>query len=301
MDVMTVRYAVLMKVHYWDDFVERRLRHLLGKVRSGDVYVFVDETHGAVGQIAHDRVIRATEHDVERLGVVSHPPGKVFWFNADYPLYLFYLGNRSYDFYLMCEYDAVLNIDLDEFMRIAERDRVDYVGFPLPDTFSKWPWANTCGDVYSDSFVLHNWLNAISLHSRRSIEFLLQRRQALTRDYNTGSITNWPYAEGFISTEMLNNGFVARQLGDFGKVEKYNWWPPTREKDLPSSQDQGFLHPVLDEQKYQASLLKYGRLQSYVSRDAWLRRALERSMPSFMIEIMRRFWRRLRLLLIFDT
>jgi hypothetical protein len=155
--------------------------------------------------------------------------------------------------------------------------------------------------VYSDSFVLHNWLNAISLHSRRSIEFLLQRRQALTRDYNTGSITNWPYAEGFISTEMLNNGFVARQLGDFGKVEKYNWWPPTREKDLPSSQDQGFLHPVLDEQKYQASLLKYGRLQSYVSRDAWLRRALERSMPSFMIEIMRRFWRRLRLLLIFDT
>src|ERR1039457_2209413 len=93
-------------------------------------------------------------------------------YNVDYPLYYFYLQNKSYDYYLMCEHDAVLNIDIDEFVRIAERDRVDYVGFPLAQ--SSWT-LRTCDGVYPKSFTLYNWLNCISLHSRRSVEFLLER------------------------------------------------------------------------------------------------------------------------------
>ena len=292
---MTVRYAVLFKVHYWDDFVERRFRHLLRKVGTGDVYVFVDETHGSVGQIPHNRVIRATERDVKRLDVLSDPPGKVFWFNADYPLYYLYLQNSSYDYYLMCEYDTVFNVEIDEFARTASNYRVDYVGLPLADDVRSWPWAKTCDGVYPDSVKLYNWLNAISLHSKRSVEFLLQRRQSLTRSYKGGDIINWPYSEAFIPTEMQNNGFVVRKLGDFGKVEKYNWWPPNHERDLPSLQGQDFLHPVLDERKYVASCLRYGSLHSYFLHDGQMRRLLGRSsssrlsvMPRFLVEIIRR-------------
>jgi hypothetical protein len=293
--LMTARYAVLLKVHYWDDFVERRFQHLLRKVGTGDVYVFVDETHGAVGQIPHDRVIRATERDMERFDVLLHPPGKVFWFNADYPLYSLYTQNNSYDYYLMCEYDTVFNIEIDEFVKTANRDRVDYVGSPLTDDFRTWPWAQTCDGVYPESVKLYNWLNAISLHSKRSVEFLLQRRQSLARSYKSGDIANWPYSEAFIPTEMQNNGFVVRKLGDFGKVEKYNWWPPTHERDLPSLQGQDFLHPVLDESKYTASCLRFGSLRSYFLRGGQLRRLLARStnsqlsaMPAFLIEVTRR-------------
>jgi len=100
--IMTVRYAVLLKIHYWDDFVERRFRHLLRKVGAGDVYLFVDETHGSVGPIPHDHVLRATERDLEKNGLLLHPPGRVFWYNADYPLYLLFAGDNSYDYYLMC-------------------------------------------------------------------------------------------------------------------------------------------------------------------------------------------------------
>ena len=75
--VIAVRYAVLMKVHYWDGFTERRLRHLIRKVVTGDVHVFVDETPGAVGEISHDRVTRVTERDMERLGVLMHPRGGI--------------------------------------------------------------------------------------------------------------------------------------------------------------------------------------------------------------------------------
>ena len=290
---MTVRYAVLLKVHYWDDFVERGFRHLLRKVGTGDVYVFVDETHGHVGQIPHNHVIRATERDLEKLEILLDPPGKVFWFNADYPLYYLYLQNNSYDYYLMCEYDTIFNVEIDDFVAAAAADRVDYVGFPLPDKFGSWPWSKTCEGVYPAAFKLYNWLNAISLHSKRSIEFMLKRRRSLTRSYKAGDIANWPYSEAFIATEMHNNGFAVRSLGDFGKVEKYNWWPPTHERDLPSLQNQDFLHPVLDEPKYTASCLKFSRLRSYFSRNSQLRRLLARSsrlsvMPALLSEIIRR-------------
>jgi hypothetical protein len=273
---MTVRYAVLMKIHYWDDFAERRLRHLLDKVSTGDVFVFVDETNGTVGPIAHDHVIRATESDMAKLDVVLYPPGKVFWYCVDYPLYYFYLQHRSYDYYLTCEYDAVFNINIDEFVQTAARDQIDYVGFPLPQ--SDWP-LRSCEGVYPKSFKLHQWLNCISLHSKRSVDFLFERRQVLARLYMAGEIKNWPNNEAFIPTEMHNNGFAVRQLGDFGKVEKYNWWPPSLEDDLPLLQDQQFLHPVLNESRYLASCMRYSNLWSYFVPRSHVRKLLDRWSP----------------------
>jgi hypothetical protein len=190
----------------------------------------------------------------------------------------------------MCEYDAVFNVDIDDFVNPAARDRVDYVGSPLANRLH---WTETCDGVYPPSTVLHNWLNAISLHSKRSVEFLFQRRKSLARRYKAGDIANWPYSETFISTEMHNNGFVVRKLKDYGKAEKYDWWPPNREQDLPLLQDQDFLHPILDEQKYVASCLRYARLQSLFWPNGQLRRLLERSsllsaMPAFLAEVLRR-------------
>ena len=224
------------------------------------------------------------------LKTLLYPEGKVFWYNVDYPLYFFFMRNRSYRYYLMCEHDAVINIDIDEFVRNAEQGGVDYVGFPLEHR--AWP-LRTCEGVYPELFTLHNWLNCISLYSKRSVEFLLGRRQALARRYKTGEITNWPNNEAFISTEMLNNGFVVRKLGDFGKVEKYNWWPPSHENDLPLLEDQAFLHPVLDERRYVASCIQHTDLRSYFLPGSQLRQLLSRtssasSIPAFLMEFTRR-------------
>ena len=70
-------------------------------------------------------MIRATERGVEKYGLLVQPPGKVFWYNADYPLYYLFSKDNSYDYYLMCEYDTVFNIDIDEFVTRAAGDRVD--------------------------------------------------------------------------------------------------------------------------------------------------------------------------------
>jgi hypothetical protein len=277
---MTVRYAVLLKIHYWDAFAERRLKHLLGKVGSGDVYLFVDETHGPVPNIPHDKIIRATESDMAKLDVVLDPPGKVFWYSVDYPLYYFYLLNPSYDYYLMFEHDAVCNIDVDEFVQAVDRDQVDYVAFPL--TPNNWPLRSGRG-VYPDNIQLHQSLNCISLHSKESVAFLLERRQALTRSYATGDIPSWPNNELFVATEMHNNGFVVRSLGDFGKVDRYDWWPPTHEDDLAQLGNQAFLHPVLDEKRYLASCMRFSDLTTYFSSDGQLYRLLNRWSPLFIL------------------
>jgi hypothetical protein len=287
---MSVRYAVLLKIHYWDDFIERRLRHLLSRVHAGDVYVFVDETRGAVGTIPYDRVLRAGELDMAGLGLLAFPMGQVFWYNVDYPLYYFYSQNPSYDYYLMCEHDAVLNINIDSFVDLAYKDGVDYVGFPCAR--SAWP-IDTCKGVYPQSFALYQWLNCISLFSRRSVEFLLSRRQILSLRFQAGEITTWPNNEGFIPTEMFNNSFVVRKLGDFGKVDKYDWWPPSHENDLPVLHDQAFLHPVLDDRKYVASCIQQSDLGSYFVPNSELRRLLKRSMPITSIPaLFREFARR---------
>lgn len=281
---MTVRYAVLLKIHYWNAFAERRLKHLLGKISSGDLYLFVDETHGAVPPIPYDKVIRATEADMAKLNVVLEPPGKLFWYSVDYPLYYFYLQNPSYDYYLMFEHDAVCNIDLDQLVQGVDRDKVDYVAFPL--TPNRWPLRSGKG-VYPDTFKFHQSLNCISLHSKRSVAFLLERRQILSRRYEAGEIPNWPNNELFMPTEMHNNGFVVRALGDFGKVERYDWWPPTLEDDLPSLQDQAFLHPVLDEPRYITSCLRFSDLLSYrcFARGSQLRQLLARWSPRHLAPI----------------
>jgi hypothetical protein len=292
---MIVRYAVIFKTHYWDDFVERRFQHLLRQVGTGDVYIFIDETRVPIGPVPHDRVVRATESQVERLDLLRYPLGKLFWYNADYPLY-FVHQEKPYDYYLMCEYDAVFNIAIDDFVFTAARNRVDYVGTPLANISH---WNETCDGVYPSTTVLHNWLNAISLHSKRSVDYLFQRRKDLTRRHTAGEITSWPYSEPFIATEMLNNGFVVSKLGDYGKAERYNWWPPNHEQDLPLLQDQHFLHPILDERKYVASCLRYARLQSYLFPNGQLRQLLDRSssspfsmVPAFASEIMHRVRRR---------
>jgi hypothetical protein len=268
---MTARYAVILKIHYWDDFAERRLKHLLGKAGSGDVYLFVDETHGPVPAIPYDKIIRATERDMVALDVVLHPPGRVFWYSVDYPLYYFYLQKPAYNYYLMCEHDAVFNIDIDAFVAVADHDHVDYVGFPLAK--EAWP-IQTCDGVYPPSFKLAIWLSCISLHSKRAVKFLFERRQSLALRYNNGEFKSWPNNEAFLPTEMLNNGFVVRTLGDFGKVERYDWWPPTHEDDLPKFVDQAFLHPVLDERRYVASCVQQSNPWSYLSSDSRLRRLL---------------------------
>lgn len=80
-------YALIFRTHFWDDFAQRQLQRVQSQTKGGHVYVVVDETRGPIDGIAHDRVVRITEHLTERMGLKRAGHGPVFWYNGDYPLY----------------------------------------------------------------------------------------------------------------------------------------------------------------------------------------------------------------------
>jgi hypothetical protein len=211
----------------------------------------------------------------------------VFWYNVDYPLYLFHQSHDSYDYYVMCEYDAVINVEVDALVSRATAERVDYVAHPMPSDFSKWFWHSTCDGVYSPTTRMAHWLCCITLHSRQAVEFLLHRRHELSRRFLAKEIAQWPFCEAFIPIEMLNNDFVVRALSDFGGTERYRWWPPHHENDLPSLGDGNFVHPVLDERRYAESCIRQRGASAYFSGDGVLRSLLSRCSPHTFLPALR--------------
>ena len=73
---------------------------------------------------------------------------------------------------------------------------------------------------------------------------------------------------------MLNNGFVVRELKNFGTVDRFDWWPPSHEDDLPLLHEQAFLHPVLDQDRYVASCMQHSALWDYFQSGSQLATAI---------------------------
>jgi len=273
---VTPRYAVIFRTHFWDEFVQRQFDRLLSKVGAGDLYVLVDETNGPVAGIGHDRVVRLTENDVLAMGMARAGEGNLLWFNGDYPLYYFEQTQQSYDYYLQLEYDVVLNMDTDPLIRQAARDKADFVGLTKGEPVPEWAWLHTCRGVYPLEEIQYK-LICLSVFSRRALLALGARRIEMAEQLRNSVITAWPFCEGFIATEMAKPGFVSVELTHYAETTAYDFWPPFVESDLPEMMGNPVIHPVLDRDRYIASLLKFKvGMAGYVNVNSLFHRKLRR-------------------------
>ena len=249
------RYAVLFKAFTTDDFVKRRLAHVVKAAPSGDVYLMIDETHQPGGQIDFDRVIRYQEADLVRIGFPHISKGALFWYNADYPLYYFRHLRPEYDTIVTVEYDAVPNVDLDELVGQFRAENLDLVGRTItnktPDTY--W-WTDTMLHFYSLDQVRPYQICA-TIMSARAIDHLAATRKRHAA-IGVSDVGQWPIGETFVGTELFAAGFKARDLADFGKLTRYDWWPPIYERELKRCADEVFVHPVLSGRRYVKSIFK---------------------------------------------
>ena len=270
------RYAVIFRTHFWDEFVQRQFDRLLSKVGAGDLYVLVDETNGAVAGISHDRVVRLTEHDVLAMGMARAGEGNLLWFNGDYPLYYFEQTQQPYDYYLQLEYDVVLNMDTDPLIRQAARDKADFVGLTKGEPVPEWAWLLTCRGVYPLDEIQYK-LICLSVFSQRALLALAARRIEMAEQLCNSVITAWPFCEGFIATEMAKSGFVSVELTNYAETTAYDFWPPFVESDLPEMMGNPVIHPVLDRDRYIASLLKFKvGMAGYINVNSLFHRKLRR-------------------------
>ena len=270
------RFAVVMRTHFWDEFATRQLERLKCHVDRGDIYVLVDETHGKVTGIPHDKIVSVTEDAVLGMGLADAGEDALLWFNGDYPFYYFQTQHPEYEYYVMLEYDFVFNAGIDGFVDDAAERDIDFVGLTKGRTGKEWWYYYTCAELYTDD-VFRNQLICTALFSRRALEHLLQRRLDLSDRLRKNEISSWPMCEGFVPTELAMAGFRLAELSDFGGTEGYDWWPPHLEEDLPSLSEASFLHPVLDSARYVASVVKHeASFKAYINPWSTMHRRLRR-------------------------
>ena len=274
------RFAVIFRTHFWDKFAQRQLDRLLARVVGGDVFVLVDETNGRVEGIGHDKIVRMTEQDVLGMGYPRAGIGNMLWFNGDYPLYYFFKAQPGYDYYVLAEYDVVLNVDVDPLVRRVAFDKVDFVGLTKGEPIGEWPWLETCRGVYAMGDI-HYQLICMSVYSHRAMAALAERRLELAHQLAAEEISTWPFCEGFIATELRRNNFLVRELADYVNTDAYASWPPFVESDLPIMADRPLIHPVLDQERYVGSMLKFKvGLLGYFNINSLFHRKLRRLPPA---------------------
>jgi len=248
------RYAVLFKAFTIDDFVLRRLAHVVAAARSGDVFLMIDETSGPAKEIAFERVIRYRETDVLQLGFANIAERSLFWYNADYPVYYFRHHYPTYEVIVTVEYDAVPQSDLDELVRRFVTDKLDFVGHAINKTADHYWWTDTMLRFYARTQVRPYQVCA-AIFSARAVDHLAatRLRHGASGIHEPGE---WPIGETFVGTELAAAGFRLRDLSAFGKLTRYDWWPPIHERELADCEGEVFVHPVLAGRRYLKSLFK---------------------------------------------
>lgn len=249
-----VSYAVIFRTHLWDDFVARQYDRLVARTRNGHVFILVDETSGPV-RIDRDNVVRYTQSDVLNLGLAKAGRGNLLWFNGDYSLYAFFDRYRDYDYYIMTEYDVVVQVELDDVVAAADRAGHDFVGLSKGEPVSEWQFTETCLDAY-DAAQVQKRLICIAMFSRRAVQHLFDRRLELSQEFRNGALRRWPYCEAYIPTELSVGGFKLAELSEFGPTDSYDWTGVVFEAELGALKGQAFVHPVLDPNRYVANTMK---------------------------------------------
>ncbi len=280
------RTAVIFRTHFWDSFAQRQFDRLLAVAGGTDVFVLVDETNGPVAGITHPHVVRVTADGLLAMGFARAGEGNLLWFNGDYPLYRFQELHPDYDYYVQLEYDVLIGQPIAALVARLQADAVDFVGLTKGDTGDRWFWRGTMTGAYAQAD-MRNQLICLCVFSGPALRHLWQARLAQSADWHAGTLAVWPFCEGFIPSELARAGFERRELSDFGTTQAYDHWPPFLEADAPDLSHEDFVHPVLDEPRFVASMHKYHiGLAGYLNPASQFHRKLRRLPPLRYVRVL---------------
>jgi hypothetical protein len=257
-------FAVLFKVHFWDDFCDRQFARLRDHAGGADLFVIVDETVSGVPNIPCDRVIRLTEAMSEQEGYLRQPYLHVFWQNTDYQLYHFIDQHPQYEYVFICEYDCVVNADIPLIIEAMQRLGLGFVGEPIRVDPATWNWTPMLAPFYGAGATPLGRLIPCAAFSRTFLRAMQQARRlhtekAKAEDLHTPEgVMPWPNNEAFIGAEIERLAMPNVTLSCFGDTSHYDWSPPYHEAELPSLAGSAFVHPVLDGPRFVRSVVKLG-------------------------------------------
>jgi beta-1,4-mannosyl-glycoprotein beta-1,4-N-acetylglucosaminyltransferase len=271
------KFAVLFRIHYWDQSVSNAFEILKNGVRFGDVWVVPDETNGHVDVPEGVQVFPIDVTMVKNMGLPAFPDDNVMWYNNDYGLYLFYREHQEYDYYVLVEHDAIITFSLDGLIVTVSELGLDFAAMPNKVGDQEWISMPTCTEIWTKDVVRPHLL-CFCIIAGHTIPSLLSARLAHADKLFSGEIQRWPLAEGFVPTQLAQSGFEIGDLSRLVDTELYDWWPPTHFSEIRELEPGKIIHPVLAGDRYIESLLRYDHLppSSWFAPESVLRRKLGR-------------------------
>ncbi|NHO33676.1 hypothetical protein [Acetobacter fallax] len=250
-----MRCVILFRTHVWDDFVFRQFI----KARDSspfEIVILANNTNGLCPPIDGLPFVTFQVSDFRKLGLASGIEGDSTWYNADYPLYYYTSLFPDYDYYILWEYDVVVQADLPALMLEVAQEKKDVIAKTVDDPFHDCDYLYSIEGVYLKEDVEKTYF-PFSIFSRRAVAELFSRRLFLSDRLNFGDIKVWPHAELFMGTELRASDLSLAQLSRYGKADFFSHYPPLFEGDIDQMKEQQFLHPVLDVERYLASVIRY--------------------------------------------
>lgn len=269
------RIAVLFRIHYWDDTVARNYMRLRRHCQNAELWIVPDETAGPLPLSDLHLYFPISRNDVLSLGLPDFPQGKLFWYNNDYGLYLFFLRHPGYDFYILCEHDVVVNLDLAELCQHLSDDGADFAALPNRIGEREWESMPSCTELWKKEEVSPHLL-CFAVFSSRSVPLLLAARRDHARRYAAGALRRWPLAEGFVPTQLKQQGLRVVNMDNYAAMDHYDFWPPYHESEAAVLRPGAIVHPVLRGERYARVTLQYDKMPvlSWFRRDSALHQRL---------------------------
>lgn len=233
------KILVALRTHFWNETAVFLARKLYGSTPSCDFIVLCDETNRTIDTVPFEKLSHTS--DMSTLGLPAWPPGvNNLHFNGDYPLYVMREKYPDYDFYLMVEADAIINIDIERLLFhcckekidvLGEVDEIDIHGTNLYHKSAR-KWFPITAKVFFPIVGL----------SGRFIDDLYKMRMAIIND--GGSPEDWPYCEVFLGSMVVCSQVKRLQLSDFADIKKYCFMQHKYIHDVNVNKWGTICHPV---------------------------------------------------------
>lgn len=243
-------YAIVFTTYAWDDFVARQYERLRARCLDADLFIMLDAIDQPPIPVPHGRVLSLDRAGVGRLlgegacTVETGPWGspRTLWWNLDYYLYAFFDAHPEYDYCLMLDFDAWIDLDVDALVSAVAARGVAFVAEPHRD-MARWAWTALHEPTYPRD-IIHGALLAVTIVSRNAARYLRGRRAAMAGERRAGRVPFWPFCEAFVATELAAVGFRVAALSAFGDTTRYGWHPAQAEARMVELAPRGFIHPV---------------------------------------------------------
>lgn len=275
-------FAVVVRTHFWDAFIERQVKRLAPHIGGGKLFVLADVTRGDL-DVTSDleiEVVKVTDGDLLALGYPQPSSGSLQWISGDAPLYLLRDKHPMFDYYVQLEYDVNIDFDLSDLVRRVSAEHVDFVALTKGDEhgekLEQWPWLDSMLDFYQPNTIGHQ-LICLAVFSNAAITAFAASRARQAAALANNPKVRWPMCEGFLTSEARSLGLTTRELSDYVDTSRYDWYPPYTEAEGKKPGHNAVMHPVLDRSRYTSAYFKHEpSLSGLLNPIGWRHRKLRR-------------------------